>query len=84
LPFLTVDNVRLFYRLEGRASRPVLVLSHSLGCDHAMWDPQIPDFLQHFQVLRYDTRGHGASAVPADDYTLDQLGRDTRSGWPMH
>src|SRR5258708_5287401 len=41
-----------------------------------MWAPQMPDLLQHFQVLRYDTRGHGASAVPARDFTLDQLGQD--------
>ena len=36
----------------------------------------MPDLLQHFQVLRYDTRGHGASDVPPGDYTLEQLGRD--------
>ena len=41
-----------------------------------MWAPQMPSLLDHFQVLRYDTRGHGASAVPAGDCTLDQLGQD--------
>jgi len=76
LPFANVNNTRLFYRLEGRANQPVLVLSHSLGCDHDMWAPQFPDLLQHFQVLRYDTRGHGASSAPAGDYTLEQLGCD--------
>lgn len=76
MPFVTVDNTRLFYRLEGRSGLPVLVLSHSLGCDHGMWAPQMPDLLDHFQVLRYDTRGHGASEVPAGDLTLDQLGND--------
>jgi len=76
LPFANVNNTRVFYRLEGRANQPVLVLSHSLGCDHEMWAPQIPGLLQHFQVLRYDTRGHGASSVPSGDYTLEQLGRD--------
>ena len=54
----------------------MLVLSHSLGCDHGMWAPQMPYLLDHFQVLRYDTRGHGASAAPAGDYTLEQLARD--------
>jgi 3-oxoadipate enol-lactonase/4-carboxymuconolactone decarboxylase len=76
LPFATVNNTRLFYRLEGRSGLPVLVLSHSLGCDHSMWTPQMPDLLDHFQVLLYDTRGHGASDVPAADLTLDQLGHD--------
>jgi 3-oxoadipate enol-lactonase/4-carboxymuconolactone decarboxylase len=41
-----------------------------------MWSPQMPDLLQHFQVLRYDTRGHGASDAPAGEYTIEQLGRD--------
>jgi 3-oxoadipate enol-lactonase/4-carboxymuconolactone decarboxylase len=76
LPFAEINDTRLFYRLEGQSALPVLVLSHSLGCDHAMWDLQMPDLLHHFQVLRYDTRGHGASSVPAGDFTLDQLGHD--------
>ncbi|HLZ00465.1 MAG TPA: alpha/beta fold hydrolase, partial [Candidatus Angelobacter sp.] len=41
-----------------------------------MWSQQMPDLLKSFQVLRYDTRGHGASDVPAGDYTIAQLGRD--------
>ena len=76
MPFAEINNTRLFYRLEGRSDLPAILLSHSLGCDHSMWAPQMPDLLQHFQVLRYDTRGHGASAVPAGDCTLDQLGKD--------
>ena len=76
MPFAEITNTRLFYRLEGRSDFPPLVLSHSLGCDHSMWTPQMPDLLQHFQVLRYDTRGHGASDVPAGDYTLEELGQD--------
>lgn len=76
MPFLTINQTRLFYRLEGRDGMPVLILSHSLGCDHGMWEPQIQDLLPYFQVLRYDTRGHGASDAPSGNYTLEQLGRD--------
>ncbi len=76
MPFITIDNVRLFYRLEGKAGRPVLALSHSIGCDHGMWESQIGDLLPHFQVLRYDIRGHGASDAPRGPYSVEQLGRD--------
>jgi len=76
MPFATVGNTRLFYRLEGRADRPVLVLSHSIGTDLGLWAPQVEDLLPHFQILRYDTRGHGASDAPEGDYTIDQLGND--------
>jgi 3-oxoadipate enol-lactonase/4-carboxymuconolactone decarboxylase len=76
MPFVTHDNARHYYRHEGSANRPVLLLSHSLGLDHGMWDPQIADLLPYFQVIRYDTRGHGGSDAPAGDYTIAQLGRD--------
>jgi 3-oxoadipate enol-lactonase/4-carboxymuconolactone decarboxylase len=62
--------------MEGRPGPLTLVLSHSIGTDHGMWEPQIADWIQHFQVLRYDTRGHGASDAPAGDYSVEQLGND--------
>jgi 3-oxoadipate enol-lactonase / 4-carboxymuconolactone decarboxylase len=58
------------------AEKAVLVLSHSIGTDHAMWAPQVPDLLPHLQVLRYDTRGHGASEVTQGEYSIELLGRD--------
>ena len=66
----------LNYRLDGPEGAPVLVLSNSLGTDHSMWDAQVPAFAAHFRVLRYDTRGHGASLVTEGPYSIEQLGRD--------
>ncbi len=79
MPFITANNIRQFYRLEGQPGKPVLILSHSLGADHGMWAPQMPDLLSHFQVLRYDTRGHGASDAPKGEYSIELLGRDVLS-----
>ena len=76
MPFANSNNARLFYRLEGIPEKPVLVLSHSIGADHAMWAPQVPDLLPHFRVLRYDTRGHGASEATNGEYSIELLGRD--------
>ncbi len=76
MPFLIANKLRQFYRLEGVPGRPVLMLSHSISTDHSLWDPQMPDLLRHFQVLRYDTRGHGASDAPTGEYSVEQLGRD--------
>jgi 3-oxoadipate enol-lactonase/4-carboxymuconolactone decarboxylase len=76
LPFVNVDNTRMFYRLEGADELPVLALSHSLGCDYGMWDILTRDLLPHFRILRYDTRGHGASDVPPGDASIERLGRD--------
>ncbi len=76
MPFIEAGGLRHYYRLEGTDDHPVLMLSHSLGCDHSMWDPQVPDLLPHFRVLRYDTCGHGASDLPSADCTIELLARD--------
>lgn len=67
---------RFNVEIDGPSGAPWLVLSHSLGSALGMWRRQVPAFRQHFRVLRYDTRGHGASAVTAGPYTIAQLGTD--------
>src|ERR1035438_7243781 len=76
MPFVHTANLRTYYRLEGNGGRPVLIFAHSLGVDHGQWDPQVPELLPHFQILRYDIRGHGASDTPPGDYAMDLLARD--------
>jgi 3-oxoadipate enol-lactonase len=76
MPFAPVENGQLHYRLDGSSNLPVLMLSNSLGTDHSMWDAQVPSFTQMFHLLRYDSRGHGASTVSAGDYTMERLGKD--------
>lgn len=76
MPFVTIEKTRHFYRLEGTAGKPVLVLAHSIGTDNGLWQPQIADLTGEFQVLRYDIRGHGASDSPAGEYSIEMLGRD--------
>jgi 3-oxoadipate enol-lactonase/4-carboxymuconolactone decarboxylase len=76
MPLLTIAGTSCYYRLEGPDDAPVLMLVHSLGQDHGMWEPQAASFSTHFRVLRYDLRGHGASGVTPGDYSIEQLGRD--------
>jgi len=76
MPFAISEGARVFYRLEGAEDKPLLVLVHSLGVDHGLWDPQMPALLRYFQVLRLDLRGHGSSDSLPGDYTIERLGRD--------
>jgi 3-oxoadipate enol-lactonase len=73
---IDLKDMRLHYVLEGAADAPVLVLSNSLGTDLTMWNPQIPEFVKQFRVLRYDTRGHGQSSAPPGSYSITQLAQD--------
>ncbi len=60
--FAEVNGARLYYEVGG-AGHP-LVLIHAGICDSRMWDDQWNDLAQHFQVIRYDVRGFGRSAMP--------------------
>ena len=76
MPFVNSQGCRIYYRLEGSPSKLPLVLVHSLGADHGMWELQMPALMRNFQVLRVDLRGHGASDAPGGDYTIPQLAED--------
>jgi 3-oxoadipate enol-lactonase len=73
---LDVNGTDLRVRIDGLAGAPWLVLSNSLGATLDMWDPQVVALSRDFRLLRYDTRGHGGSAVPPGPYTIEQLGTD--------
>lgn len=53
----------LYAQISGRETAPWLVLMHSLGATHRLWDVQMPVFAEQFRVLRLDLPGHGASPL---------------------
>jgi len=71
-----MSAVEVPHRIEGRDDAPALILSNSLGSTTAMWDPQVGSLGEHFRIVRYDHRGHGAAPVPPGPYSLDDLGGD--------
>jgi 3-oxoadipate enol-lactonase len=76
MPMLQLDTLHMHYELDGPREAPVLVLSNSLGTTLDMWAPQVDALRWKFRLLRYDTRGHGASSAIPGPYRLEQLGRD--------
>lgn len=76
MAFVDVDGGRIHYRLDGPEDSPVLVLSNSLGTDLTLWDVQVAAFARPFRVLRYDSRGHGASTVTPGPYSIERLACD--------
>ena len=76
MAFVELEGVRIRHELTGDPGLPVLVMSHSLGVDLTMWEPQLAALAPHVRILRYDTRGHGGSSVPEGPYTAANLGGD--------
>ena len=63
MPSITVNDVDLYYELTGPQGAPVVAFSNSIGTTLEMWDAQAEALSAHYRCLRYDTRGHGRSAV---------------------
>lgn len=60
-----------------RPGAPALLLINSLGTSLEMWDDQIADLQQRFEVVRYDARGHGESTAGSrSELTIEDLARD--------
>ncbi|MDQ2929793.1 MAG: alpha/beta fold hydrolase [Gemmatimonadota bacterium] len=76
MPDVEIDGARIWYTIDGRDDAPAVLLLHSLGTSHALWDWQLPSLVDRFRLIRYDARGHGKSSAPPGDYTMEQLGHD--------
>ena len=72
----TVNGLEAYYEIHGTEGKPWLVFSHSLACSSRMWQGQVAAFQDRYRVLVYDTRGHGQSAAPKGQYTLEGLADD--------
>ncbi len=59
--FADVNGTRLYYEVAGKGHPFTLV--HGGLVDRRMWDEQFEEFARHFQVIRYDMRGFGDSAL---------------------
>ena len=71
--FTASDGVEITYRDEG-AGRP-LVLLHGLMAHGGFFDRQ-KDLASHFRLVTVDLRGHGQSAAPGADVTVERAAAD--------
>jgi pimeloyl-ACP methyl ester carboxylesterase len=60
--FAEVNGTRLYFEVHGEGT-PILLL-HGFTLDRRMWRAQIEALAARFQVVAYDARGFGRSAMP--------------------
>lgn len=73
-PQQTFSQPQLHLLLQGEGAGVPIVFSHALGLDLHLWDgPAAALAAAGHPTLRYDHRGHGASARPPGPYRLDEL-----------
>ena len=64
--FVQTNGTQLYYEMMGEGHP--LALLHGGYLDRRMWDDQFAAFAQDYQVIRYDIRGFGKSALPQVPY----------------
>lgn len=79
MPKIKANGIEFNYSLEGPEDAPAVSLSNSLMSNYTMWDAQMPALTAKYRVLRYDTRGHGGTAVPPGPYSMDMLVDDVHA-----
>lgn len=81
MPHVRANGIDIHYRIDGDGAptRPWLVFSHAIACNLTMWDAQAEEFSRALNVLRFDTRGHGATSAPPGDYSLELLADDVKA-----
>lgn len=76
MPFIALNNFNCHYLYEDFGHDHTLILSNSLGANFWMWEDNIDELSHHFNILRYDKRGHGQSSIDQDTLTIRELGED--------
>ncbi|MEA3185735.1 MAG: 3-oxoadipate enol-lactonase, partial [Ilumatobacteraceae bacterium] len=70
----TTSGTRIAFEVAGRPWRPPLILTHSLGSDHRMWESQVQALESQYFIVAIDNVGHGESDSPEGDYSVGDLG----------
>ena len=74
--FETSDGALLMGERHEKSGAPPLVFSNSLGTTREMWADQVAALSSAFDIVLYDTRGHGKSRAHTGAYSLDRLTLD--------
>jgi 3-oxoadipate enol-lactonase len=71
-----INGIDTRYVLDNESGGPWLTFIHQLAGDLSVWDQQAGYFQHDFQVLRYDLRGHGNTALSAESFDIKSLSDD--------
>jgi 3-oxoadipate enol-lactonase len=71
MPRIKVNDINLYYGLQGPEEADVVVLSNGIFMSTASWGFQVAALKEHFRVLTYDCRGMWQSDHPAGPYSME-------------
>ena len=75
MPTAHVNGIDIFYKDTGHGLP--LVLIGGFASDHLSWRPVTKYLETQYRIITFDNRGAGQSTVPADEYSIEDMAKDT-------
>lgn len=75
MPTAHVNGIDIFYNDTGHGLP--LVLIGGFASDHLSWWPVTKYLETQYRIITFDNRGAGQSTVPADEYSIEDMAKDT-------
>ena len=76
MPYVTVEDVEIYYEIHGPDSGQPLLLLEGLGYDSWMWFRQLPELSKNYKCIVVDNRGVGKSSKPDFPYETKMFAKD--------
>lgn len=76
MPTVEHDGVEIAYEVRGEDGVPTVVFCEGLGYGRWMWQWQAEALADEYQLLLWDNRGTGESAVPDPPYSIAEMAGD--------
>ena len=71
-----INGIVINVDVSGPETAPAVVLHHPLATHLGTWDALTATLNKTYRVIRFDARGHGASAAPPGPYSFETLTAD--------
>ena len=78
---ITGNGIAFNYHIDGPTDAPWVTFTTGISNNISMWDAHIDVLARSYQLLRYDSRGHGESEATDGDYDFGLLVGDTVGLW---
>lgn len=72
--YVQANGLNIYYEMDG-VGEP-LILLHGGTLTSRMWEDHIPAFAAHFQVIALDSRGHGKTDNPTQEFSYRAMAGD--------
>tara|TARA_A100001037_G_scaffold281159_1_gene284549 strand:+ start:2199 stop:2966 length:768 start_codon:yes stop_codon:yes gene_type:complete len=77
MPYLEIDNFKMYYEVRG--SGPALTFAHGASGNRLMWWQQIPAFEKDYTCISFDHRGWGSSLDDPNNIKTSQFASDLKA-----